>query len=58
MLFISISDYRLKFYEGIIATVCPRSVDPFYIVGYYMNGLLLLGHIVITLKGIENSNEV
>ena len=28
------------------ATVCPRSNDQFYVVTYYMNGSLLLGHIV------------
>ena len=27
-------------------TVCPRSSDPFYIVSYYKNGALLLGHTV------------
>ena len=27
-------------------TVCPRTSDPFYIVRYYMNGSLLLGHVV------------
>ena len=25
-------------------TVCPGSSDPFYIVGYYLKGSLLLGH--------------
>ena len=27
-------------------TVCPRNSDTFQIVTYYINGLLLLGHIV------------
>ena len=31
-----------------IITVCPRSSDPFYIVSYYKNGSLLLGHTVIS----------
>ena len=28
-------------------TVCPRSSDPFYIVNYYINGWLLLGHTAV-----------
>ena len=27
-------------------TVCPRSSNPFYIVSYYINGSLILGHSV------------
>ena len=32
------------------ATVCPRSSDPFYIVSYYINKLLLLGHTVVNFR--------
>ena len=28
----------------IVHTVCPRSSDPFYILIYYINGLILPGH--------------
>ena len=36
---------KVNFLHNLI-TVCPRTSDPLYIVSYYINGSLLLGHTV------------
>ena len=32
--------------------MCPRSSDPFYVVTYFINGSLLLGHVVFYFTGV------
>ena len=57
-------DLRLKTANHLAAggvTVWPRSIDPIYVVGYYINGSILLGHTVPVIwndeVGVDDGEE-